>query len=108
MSSEYSQETLFLALTVAGFLLPWVVQLVKEDLGLSDKTALWATFVVAFFGAVLAGAVVGDLFAPIPAGDPTAVVGELVARTMWVFGLATLVYKSLKGKAGLKSAKKRG
>jgi len=98
---EYPQEAVFVATTIAGIVLPWVVQALKRAFGASGRSVVWMAFFVSVVAAVIAAAVTGDVFSPIAASDPVAVVQEVTARGLWVLGLATLVYKTLRGRFGL-------
>lgn len=93
-----------LALFIAGIVSPFLAQLVKEVLGLEGKVAAWAAFIVSMVIAILAMVLSGG-FSGISLDDPATAAGALVTKIGVVFTIATLVYKSLEGKWGLKSSK---
>ena len=91
-----------LALLIAGLIAPWVIQAIKGWLGLSGAPAAWLTLVVSVVIAVVAVVVTGGLSA-IPWSDPVAAVQALGVIGGVVFTIASMVYKTLEGKARLGS-----
>ena len=91
-----------IALLIAGLIAPWLAQAIKDWLKLSGGAAAWLAFVVSVVVALVAVVVTGGL-AAVPWADPPAAVVALAGICGAVFAIATLVYQSLWGKAGLGS-----
>ena len=85
-----------LALLLAGFVAPYLAQVLKRLFGdVEAMPALWLSFVVSVLLAAVAMLITGALGWSMPPLDPIGLVSWVFELGLMVFGLATLVYKNL-------------
>lgn len=85
-----------LALMIAGFIAPYLTQVLKRLFGdLESMPALWLSFVVAVVISLVALVITGELGWTTPPSEPVAFVTWFLQFVGGVFGIATLVYKVL-------------
>jgi len=87
---------LAMALMIAGFIAPYLAQMLKKLFGdLEALPALWLSFVVAVVISIVALVVTGELGWTTPPSDPIRAVTWFLQFVGSVFAIATLVYKTL-------------
>jgi len=88
-----------LALFIVGLAAPFIIQQLKKLFGgLEDWRALWVAFGVSFALAALCQLGTGELAINCVAGDPAGCTASVLEAGLVVFGLATVVYKTLLSK----------
>jgi len=86
-----------IALAIAGFVAPFIIDVLKRWWGLQDEKALWFAFACSVIIACLATTLAG-VFKPgsgwglVDWSDPLKAIAQIAAMAGPVFTLATLVY----------------